>query len=39
MLQITGKGDFTEEDFDIIFNMDMPVNETDVITTPATAKG
>lgn len=30
-LQITGQGDFTNEEFDIIFNMDLPVNETDVI--------
>ena len=37
--QITGKGDFTEEDFDIIFNMDMPVNETDVITNARNSEG
>lgn len=30
-LQATGKGDFTNDTFDIIFNMDLPVNETDVI--------
>ena len=30
-LQIAGKGDFSKETFDIVFNMDLPVNETDVI--------
>ena len=30
-LQIVGKGDFSKETFDIVFNMDLPVNETDVI--------
>ena len=29
--QITGQGDFTNEEFDIVFNMDLPVNETDII--------
>ncbi len=30
-LQITNKGDFTDATFDIVFNMDLPINETDVI--------
>ena len=30
-LQIAGKGDFSKETFDIVFNKDLPVNETDVI--------
>lgn len=30
-LQATGQGDFTEREFDIVFNMDLPVNETDII--------
>lgn len=38
-LQITGKGDFTGESFDIIFNMDMPVNETDVINNARASEG
>lgn len=29
--QATGQGDFTAYEFDIEFNMDMPVNETEVI--------
>ena len=31
LLQATGQGDFTEREFDIVFNMDLPVNETDII--------
>lgn len=31
-LGITGKGDFSAEEFDIVFNTDMPVDETEVIT-------
>lgn len=37
--QITGKGDFTNEEYDIIFNMDLPVNETDVINNARTSEG
>ena len=37
--QITGQGDFTSEDFDIVFNMDLPVNETDVINNARTSDG
>ena len=37
--QITGQGDFTGEDFDIVFNMDLPVNETDVINNARTSDG
>lgn len=38
-LQLTGKGDFTKQEFDIIFNTDMPVNETDVITNVRNSDG
>lgn len=38
-LQITGQGDFTNEEYDIIFNMDLPVNETDVINNAKTSEG
>ena len=37
--QITGKGDFTAEDFDVVFNMDLPVNETDVINNARNSDG
>lgn len=37
--QITGKGDFTGEDFDVVFNMDLPVNETDVINNARNSDG
>lgn len=37
--QITGRGDFTKEDFDIVFNMDLPVNETDVINNARNSDG
>lgn len=37
--QITGKGDFTGEDFAIVFNMDLPVNETDVINNARNSDG
>ncbi|KAF5062186.1 Phage portal protein, SPP1 Gp6-like [anaerobic digester metagenome] len=30
-LQATGKGDFTASDFDIVFNKDMPIDETEII--------
>jgi SPP1 family phage portal protein len=38
-LQLTGKGDFTKEQFDIVFNVDMPVNETDVINNVRNSDG
>ena len=38
-LQITGRGDFTGSDFDIVFNMDLPVNETDIINNARTSDG
>lgn len=37
--QAIGKGDFTKVDFDITFNMDMPVNETDVINNVRNSDG
>lgn len=37
--QIMGAGDFTGEEFDVVFNMDMPVNETDVITNIRNSTG
>jgi len=37
--QLTGKGDFTKEQFDIIFNVDMPVNETEVINNIRASEG
>lgn len=38
-LQVTNQGDFTNETFDIIYNMDLPVNETDVINNARTSDG
>ena len=38
-LQIIGKGDFTGETFDIIFNSDMPIEETDVINNIRNSEG
>lgn len=38
-LQAIGKGDFTKETFDITFNADMPVNETDIITNIRNSEG
>jgi len=38
-LQLIGKGDFTKEQFDIIFNVDMPVNETEVINNIRVSEG
>lgn len=38
-LQIIGKGDFTKENFDIAFNMDLPVNETEIITNARNSVG
>lgn len=37
--QITRRGDFTKDNFDVIFNMDLPVNETDVINNARTSDG
>ena len=37
--QITGKGDFTTEEFDVVFNMDLPANETDVINNARNSEG
>lgn len=37
--QAMGKGDFSRESFEIVFNMDMPVNETDVINNVNTSAG
>jgi SPP1 family phage portal protein len=37
--QLTGKGDFTKEQFDVIFNVDLPVNETDVINNVRNSEG
>ena len=37
--QITGQGDFTNEEFDIVFNMDLPVNETDIINNAVNSNG
>ena len=37
--QATGKGDFTGDDFEIVFNMDLPANETDVINNARTSDG
>lgn len=38
-LQIIGKGDFRDVSFDVTFNMDMPVNETEVIQSARDSKG
>lgn len=37
--QLTGQGDFTQDEFDIAFNMDMPVNETDIINNARNSDG
>lgn len=37
--QATGKGDFTVDSFEIVFNMDLPANETDVINNARTSDG
>ena len=37
--QATGKGDFTGDSFEIVFNMDLPANETDVINNARTSDG
>lgn len=36
---IAGKGDFSEESFEITFNADMPVNETDIIANVVASEG
>lgn len=38
-LQATGQGDFTAETFEVLFNMDMPVIEKDVIENAVSSKG
>ena len=38
-LQVTGKGDFTGDEFSIQFNTDMPVNETDIINNVVSSQG
>ena len=38
-LQMTGKGNFGGDKFDIVFNADMPVNETDIINNAKTSQG
>ena len=37
--QATKQGDFTGDTFDVTFNMDLPVNETDVINNARTSDG
>lgn len=36
---LTGKGDHSKEKLDVVFNTDMPVNETEVITNCRTSEG
>ncbi len=38
-LQMTGKGNFSQDTFDVVFNADMPVNETDIINNAKTSQG
>lgn len=38
-LQLSGKGNFTKQEFSIIFNMDLPVNEADIINNAKNSKG
>lgn len=38
-LQIIGKGDFSKKKFNIKFNADMPVNETDIISNIRNSEG
>lgn len=38
-LQISGKGDFSKDTFRVVFNMDMPVNETDIINNCRSSDG
>lgn len=37
--QMTGRGDFTAETYNVVFNADMPVNETDIINNVRTSDG
>ena len=37
--QIIGKGDFSARNFSVVFNTDMPVNETDVINNCKNSAG
>lgn len=37
--QIIGKGDFSEREFSVVFNTDMPINETDVINNCKSSAG
>lgn len=37
--QVIRTGDFTNSEFDVVFNADMPVNETDVINNARTSEG
>ena len=36
---LTGKGDFSSEKLDVVFNTDMPVNESEVITNCRNSEG
>lgn len=38
-LQLSGKGVFTEHEFSVLFNMDLPVNELDIITAAKNSAG
>lgn len=38
-LQVTGKGDFTADEFSVVFNADMPVNEAEIITSIMASRG
>ena len=38
-LQASGRGDFSDSSFSIVFNTDMPVNETDVIANVNASAG
>lgn len=37
--QIVGKGDFSAQKFSVVFNTDMPINETDVIANCRNSEG
>lgn len=37
--QVAGKGDFSKEKFEVLFNADLPVNETDIITNIRNSEG
>ena len=38
-LALTGKGDFANDSFEVVFNTDMPVNEADVINNARNSAG